>query len=319
MSLFDLKAQFQAGALSKPAYIAAMHRLHERLFEYAEFIRATDIARIEITDGAVTLVTRRAGIKMQCDPRDWRAMPLEVLNFGAYELAEWAMMRQLIPPGATMLDVGANLGWYTLHAAQADPNLQVHAFEPIPTTFGYLERNVALNGLHNVRLYNFGFSNQPGPAVFYFYPEGAGNAAAADLSGAASTQKVICELRTLDGFIQETGLTVDFLKCDVEGAELFVFQGGLEMLRSQKPIIFSEMLRKWSAAFGYHPNDIIALLGGIGYRCFSIREGHLLPFTVMDENTVETNFFFLHPTRHQNYIEALVVGLHPELVEGEDA
>ena len=59
MSLFDLKAQFQAGALSKSAYIAAMHRLHEHLFEYAEFIRTTDIARIEITDGAVTLTTRR--------------------------------------------------------------------------------------------------------------------------------------------------------------------------------------------------------------------------------------------------------------------
>ena len=85
---------------------------------------------------------------------------------------------------------------------------------------------------------------------------------------------------------------MDFIKCDVEGAELFVFQGGVATIRTQQPVIFTEMLRKWSAAFGYHPNDIIALLADAGYHCFTVHDGRLTPFLTMDETTVETNFFF---------------------------
>ena len=65
-----------------------MHRLHAGLFDYAEFIRDTDIARIEVTDGTVTMTSRRTGIKMLCDPHDMRMAPIEILNFGAYEPVE---------------------------------------------------------------------------------------------------------------------------------------------------------------------------------------------------------------------------------------
>lgn len=58
------------------------------------------------------------------------------------------------------------------------------------------------------------------------------------------------------------------------------------------------MLRKWSAKFNYHPNDIIQLLAGIGYRCFTAQNDKLVPFSRMDENTTETNFFFL-PHKHE--------------------
>lgn len=306
MSLFDLKVQFQAGALNKSAYIAAMHRLHERLFEYAEFLSTTDIARIEITDGAVVMTSRQTGIKMICDPLDWRMAPIEILNFGVYEQAEWGVMSQLIPPGAIVFDIGANIGWYSMNIARQTPATQVHAFEPLPPTYDYLARNVALNQLTNIHLHNFGLSHRAGQLTFYFYPEGSVNASAADLGDSPNKQAVTCEVKTLDGFIADTGLTVDFIKCDVEGAELFVFQGGLTTLQRQQPVIFTEMLRKWSAAFSYHPNDIITLLSRIGYRCFTVHDGFLIPFERMDETTVETNFFFLHPDRHQAAIAALV-------------
>lgn len=307
MSLFDLKAQYRAGALTKPAYIAAMHELHAGLFDYAEFMRATDIARIEIRDGAVVMTSRRAGIKMACDPLDWRMAPIEILNFGVYEQAEWEMMARLIEPGATVFDIGANIGWYSMNIALQAPTVQIHAFEPLPSTYRYLAQNVALNGLSNVHLHPFGFSNCAGWLDFYFYPEGSVNASAADLGSSPNKRKLTCQVRTLDDFTAETGLPVDFIKCDVEGAEVFVFQGGLATLRRQQPVIFTEMLRKWSAAFGYHPNDIIALLAGIGYRCFAAQDGRLVPFAAMDESTMETNFFFLHPERHRHSLEALSV------------
>jgi hypothetical protein len=55
------------------------------------------------------------------------------------------------------------------------------------------------------------------------------------------------------------------------------------------------MLRKWSARYGYHPNNVIDYLGTFGYNCFVLRGGVLVPFPEMTDDTVETNFFFMHP------------------------
>jgi len=98
---------------------------------------------------------------------------------------------------------------------------------------------------------------------------------------------------------------VDFIKCDVEGAELFVFRGAKETIATYKPIIFTEMLRKWAKKFDYHPNEIISLFNGLGYRCFSIRNGFLSELSYMDDSTVETNFFFLHKEKHMSQLQKL--------------
>lgn len=302
MKLSDIGESYRSGSLSKPDYIDRMHELHAALFDYAEFIRRTDIARIEITDGLVVMTSREVGIKMVCDPADKRIAPIEILNFGHYERAEAEMILSLVEPGQTVLDVGANVGWYSLNIAKRFADVSVHAFEPIPQTFDYLRRNLRLNALPNVRPHNFGFSDREAELDFYFYPEGSGNASAANLSEGESVRQVTCRVRRLDDFVAETGLRVDFIKCDVEGAELFVYRGALECLKRDAPAIFTEMLRKWSAKFGYHPNEIIGLLAGVGYRCFVVRGGGLAEFAAMDDDTVETNFLFLHSDRHASKI-----------------
>ena len=55
MNLFSINEKYQAGSITKPHYIDEMHSVHRTLFDYAEFIRHTDIARIEITDGLVVM------------------------------------------------------------------------------------------------------------------------------------------------------------------------------------------------------------------------------------------------------------------------
>ena len=111
-------------------------------------------------------------------------------------------------------------------------------------------------------------------------------------------------MKTLDEFVFESGINkLDFIKCDVEGSELFVFQGGMHSINQYKPIIYTEMLRKWSAPFGYHPNDIIKLFGDLGYRCFTAIDRGLREFFYMDDETEETNFFFLHDNMHKKIID----------------
>jgi FkbM family methyltransferase len=301
-----LRGDFVHSRIGKPAYIDAMHEVHQCLYDYADFIRHTDISKIEITDGLVVMTTREAGVRLICDRRDKRIAPIEILNFGLYEAGEAHLLKSLIGPGDTVLDVGANVGFYTIGLAKTVPMVRIVAFEPLPQTFEYLSKNLELNGITNAEINNFGLSDEDDEKVFFFSPQYSVNASAACLADRADNEKIVCRVRRLDDFVASRDIIVDFIKCDVEGAELSVFRGGVETLRRDKPIIMTEMLRKWSACFGYHPNDIIELLAGLGYQCFVSDSERLRRFLAMDESTVETNFFFLHPVKHSDKIRSLL-------------
>lgn len=307
MSLASIKKRYAAGAITKSDYIAEMHKVHARLYEYSDFIRSTDIGKIEIVDGEVIMTSRATGIRMYCERSDYRIAPIEILNFGAYEENEAAMMRSLLSEGDCYFDIGANFGWYTISLAMTVRGLKVWAFEPVPKTCAYLQRNVDLNDVANVEILNFGLAENAGECVFYFYPEGSGNASLANLSERSDTEKIVCRLRRLDDVVAEMDARVDFIKCDVEGAEFLVFKGGLETLRQQRPIILTEMLRKWSARFNYHPNEMILMMRELGYRCFTAVDAKLKEFQLMDDTTLETNFFFLHDIKHADKISRLLL------------
>jgi FkbM family methyltransferase len=308
MNMFELRTAYQDGKLTKQQYIQEMHRRHAVLHEYSAFMRDTDVAEISITGEQVVMTLKETGIKLLCDPADERIIPIEILNLGTFEKTELELVKRMTGARATIWDVGANVGWYSINLAKAFPQAQILAFEPIPSTYKQLEKNIELNQVSNVRTHPFGFSDKPGHLTFYFYPECSGNASTANLSEKASVRTLQCPVKTLDDFAAESGYAVDLIKCDVEGAELFVFKGGLKTIARQQPVIFTEMLRKWSAKFNYHPNDLIKLLTGIGYRCFAASGDKLVEFVSMDENTTETNFFFLHPDKHAGWLKTLCLG-----------
>lgn len=308
MSLDELRAGHRAGAIEKQEYIARMHERHALLFEYASFLAGTEIEAIEITEGTVTMRVRDSGLRIACDFQDRRTAPIDALNFGAYEPAELAMILRLVEPGSTVFDIGANIGWYSLRIAAARPDARVLAFEPVPATCATLRANVERNRCPNVVVHQFGFSDTAGPVRFFVYPDIAVNASMADHHSGGPSAEVTCEVRTIDEFVATSGERVDLVKCDIEGAELLALRGGLATIEAQRPVIFAEMLRKWSADFGYHPNDIIDLLGGAGYRCFTIGGDGLAELTTMDDETVETNFLFLHGTSHAARISRHLTG-----------
>ena len=307
MKLNELKSRYYEGTLEKPIYIKEMHQIHQALFEYAEFIRETDIKSITISDDIVIMTSRSTDIKIICDPTDERIAPIEILNFNYYEKTDFEMVLKLIKDDMTIFDIGANIGWYTINMSKIQPNAKIFAFEPIPKTFDQLNKNTDLNRISNTFLFNFGFSNIEGNIEFYYYPEGSVNASLANLSESTHIEKIICYVRKLDDFVDENRLHLDFIKCDVEGAELFVFQGGIKTIEQEKPIIFTELLRKWSAKFNYHPNELITLLNDLGYRCFTAKNGKFIEFLTMTDTTIESTFFFLHATKHKEIIDKYLV------------
>ena len=307
MSLISLKNDFTKGVFSKKEYIEKMYAYHKALFEYSEFLAFSSLTKIEILNGKIIVgmktVASDKEIKLVCIPNDSRTTALEVLNFGEYESGDSKILFELFSPDAVIFDIGANIGWYALNFANSLNQGRVFAFEPIPLTHQNLLENIALNQSDKIEVFNIALSNFNGISEFFFSPEELGASSAMNIREDENILKVSCKTQTLDSFVAEKNIEkVDLIKVDVEGGELRVFEGGKNSIQQFKPIVFSEMLRKWAQKFDYHPNDIIRFFAALDYRCFYASESKLKEIFMMDENTVETNFIFLHSEKHKEKI-----------------
>lgn len=310
MYIKDIKQNYQQSILSKPNFINQMHdSFHQILFEYAKNLKDTEIAKIEIEDNAVIMVSRPTKhhvghVRIHCDELDKRTVPVEAFNFGSYEKEDSAMIYQLISPNDVVFDIGANIGWYTNHIAATYPSATVYAFEPIPETFQKLSGNIALNKFNNIHAYNLAFSEKEQVLKFYYSPQQTVASSSRNITENQDIIELTCDSMGIDDFVSEKNINkLDFIKCDVEGAELFIYQGAKKTIEKFKPIICTEMLRKWAAKFDYHPNDIIALFAQLGYSCFFVEKQKLVEIKEIDETTISTNFFFLHAQKHADKLK----------------
>jgi len=311
MNIKDIKSDFKAGKISKVEFINKMHEFHKVLFDFSENLAGTEIAKIEIEDGKVIFTSRATdfhpgGAKFYVDVIDKRITPVDTFNFDQYEQEDSEMLYKLVSDNDTIFDIGGNIGWYSNHLSKKLPGATIYAFEPIPETFAQLKRNTGLNDAKNIKLNNVAFSDSIQTLTFYYSPSITGASSSQNITENDNMVKLECQTNTIDNFVKEKGITkLDFIKCDVEGAEFMVYKGGAATIEQHKPIVFTEMLRKWAAKFGYHPNDIIAFYRNFGYNCYTSHNGNLVPIDTVTDETVETNFFFLHPAKHAEKIALL--------------
>lgn len=310
MNFLELKAAYVAGTLDKADYIRAALDEHRRLFDYVDVVRATDLREISITATGVSFVVGEPQICLVCPPDEARVAPIEIMNFDRYEPEETRVLAALLGRCEVILDVGANIGWYAIWLAKMCPQAQVHAFEPIPASHAYLQRNIALNSVgQRVFAYNYGLSDTCGVVDYFVSPTSGTNASLRNVADADSARSLRGLAMTLDQWVANNDASPDLIKCDVEGAEFLVFKGARDTLSRCRPIVFCEMLRKWARPFGYHPNDVIAFFEALGYACLAIGgAGGVRRLTQVTEETVETNYVFLHADHHRELLEQLVGG-----------
>lgn len=305
--LLSARKSFKAGSLLALDYINELNGHHQRLFDYPEFLQGTDVESISISAEGVIVRSREHHIAMYMDAVDLHATPYALVGLGAYEPYETAFLKSVFHEGDVFLDIGANLGWYSLVLGRHAPLGRIYAFEPVPETVSRLEKNVALNQLDNIQALNLGLFNKKDELAFLFAEDVSGATSlkmAGQSRGSVPVREVLCKTDTLDNVCQQLDLIPTLMKVDVEGAELMVIEGAIRTLE-HRPIILMELLRKWSLEFGYHPNDVFSLLRTYGYRAwnFSIKQpGRLEACLAVNEDTVQTNFVFMNPVTHSEII-----------------
>lgn len=301
--LEQLRDAHAHGTLSKQAYIEAVHARHAHLFDYPAFLTGTDVEAVTIQPDGLFVRSRSQQIELLLDPEDQHLVPYTLMNFHGFENVETEFLKSIIQPDSVVLDIGANCGWYSLALARHCPTAQIHAFEPIAHTHGILERNIQRNGLQQIQTHRLAFSDQEAALEFLYTPRCSGATSMAQAGQPApleELEKITCPGTTLDAFCTQHGLSPDIIKCDVEGAELMVLQGGADVLAHHRPVILIELLRKWSRQFGYHPNDAVTLLARHGYQAYTLSADGLSRCPGIDEATAETNFVFLHAQEHRS-------------------
>jgi FkbM family methyltransferase len=216
---------------------------------------------------------------------------------GSFDKAECDFLWRFLQPGMTVLDVGAHHGYYALLASRRVGNSgRVFAFEPSPRERRKLGWHLRWNHCSNVEIIDVAMGARAGQAeLFVAAGRETGCNSLRPPAVRGTPKKVSVPVDTLDDFLSRRGVEhVDFLKLDVEGAELSVL-GGAENLfsRAPRPVVLVEVCDLRTAAWGYPAHEILKQLSDRGYRWFVPREDGWLVPAPLDAKRYDGNFVAL--------------------------
>jgi FkbM family methyltransferase len=186
----------------------------------------------------------------------------------SYEPAELEVLRQRVRPDDVCIDVGANIGIFTVLLARWAGNGHVHAFEPMEHSASILRLNIELNHVSNTTIHTCILSDCDGDVPFAVAEDGA-YSSIRDTARKSQQETVMVQSHRLDTFIATLERPPDVVKIDVEGAELLVLRGAAETLRNElrRPrLILAEAHEPNSRSYGYAPSDLVEFMRSVSYQ-----------------------------------------------------
>jgi FkbM family methyltransferase len=204
------------------------------------------------------------GYDFACDLSEGIQRHIFLFNYD--EHAE-QFIRTHLQPGDTFLDIGANVGFYSLLAASiVGATGRVIAVEPNPKTYSKLKTTIETNNIKNIVLLNIALGKERGSLDLYSHPESSNDTATMVAHDATETVKV--EVFPLDEVASSHGIdTFDYLKIDVDGFEPDIFAGAKTLLAEGKiRMIQSEFCDYWLRENGSDPESLHHLLTEAGFE-----------------------------------------------------
>lgn len=186
-------------------------------------------------------------------------------------------------PGQTAIDIGAHRAAFCYWMARkVGTNGRILAFEPLPKLANYLREVKEIFPLPQMQVIEAALSNEPGRATLNV-PISSYLGTTTLLPQASGHDQIDVETLRLDDYCREHDIqTVDFIKCDVEGFELEVFQGAERVLREHRPVMLFECENDRHAD-GQH-SRVFPFLESLGFEGFFFRDGKVLPLVEFDIN-----------------------------------
>jgi FkbM family methyltransferase len=191
-----------------------------------------------------TVVRTKHGFRMRCELEDWLSQ--HVFVSGSYEESTAHLVSRLVPPGSTVVDVGANVGFYTLLLSRlVGPTGRVIALEPMPLALTRLRRHLSMNRVSNVEVHAVAAAADRRRASFFLGP--AEHTSISSLRRRADSTEITVDCAPLDDLV-EGEARVELIKIDAEGAEGEVLAGAARTLdRGVRHIIAEVNDTEWPA------------------------------------------------------------------------
>lgn len=202
-------------------------------------------------------------------------------KYGAHDppLTEFLKRHLTFEDGDVVLDIGANVGWYSLllDRIAGGKDVDVFAFEPEPTNFSLLEENVVHNAANHVTGVRCAIADAAGTRTMHLYDKS--NRGRHSLLAINDGEKIDVETVSVDAFweAKHLGARVPrFIKMDIEGFELVALRGATKVL-SRCPLVMLEYSPSYMRAGALEPADLVELMLEQGFRAYTLGDGCLEP------------------------------------------
>jgi FkbM family methyltransferase len=275
-----------------PGLISSIARAYVRRspLEKGKFHLVQAMRKIDPPEKVVSQVAGR--FLMELDLSEY--LQGNLYYYGYYEKELTRFIESSIRPGSVMVDVGANLGTFSLLAASLGATC--YCFEASPTVCAALRHNIELNRFTNITVRECAVSDHAGEASFFLF-EDVGKANACGQSAffrRGPGREIKVPLVTLDSAL--SGLDrVDFIKTDVEGADFLVLRGANDILERFHPVMAIEASQELATKLGGSVAEILDLLFAHGYQVHSLTRHGMTPVSRSAPPTTQTTLIARYP------------------------
>lgn len=207
----------------------------------------------------------------------------------------------------TIMDIGGNIGIHCVNYAINIPEAKIYSFEPSKHNFALLEKHIKKYNLEkNIAAYNQCISKKKGVETVYYNEKNCGdtrmnNKGYSSDKDASHRHEIDCT--TIDAFVEENDINLDFIKIDTQGHEFFILEGAQKTIRDHKPVIFME----------FWPHGLVLNGCELTDEILDVFSSYKYIYAVDSEKQVETDIGYLkdffESRRNRNYhIDILLTG-----------
>lgn len=212
-----------------------------------------------------------------------------------FEINELKFIKNLLSNDAVFIDIGSNIGMYSLVVASSSSTIKVHAFDPIKLNNALLTSSIEINGLENIVVNETCVGNYDGFIGFSVASDSA-YSSIHDSGRKSELKKITLPIVKLDTYVAKMKLQrIDFIKIDVEGAEMMVIEGANELfsnLSLRPKMMMVELCDKNLRAFNTSVNEIVIFLDDLNYKPYVLVKNKLIEFVHYNHANAIENIFF---------------------------